>query len=201
MADSIALSQEELDRVLCNVRSDNSERENKPVSSGIALSQAELDRLFGNSSASTGSEKKPAPAEPQPRVADSLQSQSAPNVQAQAMQDDSTASGVQTGAVGQESALEADAAAARAAKIAERKARAAEMLARVNASSPKRISVIYGSTLRKGDEISALAAGDTIVLDRALTETAEIQVDGKPFAYGVLGNANGNAAIKITRLL
>lgn len=94
-----------------------------------------------------------------------------------------------------------DAAAARAAKIAERKARTAEMLARVNASSPKRVSVIYGSTLRKGGELSALRLGDNLVLDRVLEAAADILVDGKPFARGILGYSDGTASVRITELL
>ena len=91
--------------------------------------------------------------------------------------------------------------AARAAKIAERKARAAEMLARVNAGSPKRVSVVYGSTLRKGDEISALRPGDTIALDRAAEAAADILVDGKLFARGILETADGSASVRLTELV
>lgn len=171
MANGVSLSQDELDRVLNNIRHDNSERESKPVSSGIALSQADLDKLFGaGATATVISKPHEAPAkEDQAPV-----SEPAPADNADAL---------------------------RAAKIAERKARAAEMLARVNASSPKRITVIYGSVLRKGDEISALQAGTMLELDRAMEENAEIQVDGKPFAYGKIGSTNGKAAVKITRLL
>ncbi|MCR5724364.1 MAG: FliM/FliN family flagellar motor C-terminal domain-containing protein [Treponema sp.] len=185
MADGIALSQDELNRVLNNIRNDNSERENKPVSSGISLSQADLDRLFGSGSSSTVSTGSASPEKAAP-AATPAAGTGTPPASGDAQASDSASAATD---------------AARAAKIAERKARAAEMLARVNASSPKRITVIYGSTLRKGEELAGLAPGDMLELDRVMEEAAEIQVDGKPFAYGYLGKVNGNAAVKITRIL
>ena len=195
MAEGVALTQDELDRILNNVRNDNTERESKPVSSGIALSQADLDRLFGGGSSAPAATKAPEPASPAPAGAGQPAAAAAPLASEPAQ----ATAGVPGGNAA--AAGSADADAARAAKIAERKARAAEMLARVNASSPKRITVVYGSTLRRGSEISALAAGDLLELDRSPEEAAEIQVDGKPFAYGRPGVVNGRTAIKITRII
>lgn len=94
-----------------------------------------------------------------------------------------------------------DKAAKRAAKIAERKARAAAILAKSNAESPKDITVVYGSTRLSGSEASALQAGAVIELERTPGDFATILLDGKPFAKGILGKQNKKTAIQITELL
>lgn len=144
MADGISLSQDELNRVLNNVRKDNNEHEKAPKSSGVALSQDELEKLFGGAAASG-----PKPAD--------------------------------TGA--EQSQAEKDA--ARAAKIEERKRHAAELLAQANASSPKRISVLYGTATKRGREIDEFKEGDWITLDRIAPEYVDILVDGKLYARGI----------------
>lgn len=160
MAEDIALSQNELDKILSSVLKDNDELMRKPDTPGVSLSQSDLDKLLGGGASSTTVVKP------------------------------------QGAAAGAD-----DADAARAAKIAERKARAAEMLARANASSPKRISVLYGSTLKKGDEIKSLHLGDIIELDRAETAAADILVDGKLYGRGILKTANGKSTVMLTELL
>ena len=91
--------------------------------------------------------------------------------------------------------------AARAAKIAERKARAAALLAEANANSPKRISVVYGTATRRGNEIEKLQQGDTIQLDRIVPEYADIMVDGKLFARGIIQDKNGHASVTIAHIV
>lgn len=175
MSKTSAVSQTELDDILHTVREDNEEHQRIPYPSSVPLSQSDLDVLLGGGAPSTTVTAPKPPAAPSETAPQSKQT-------APAAESD-------------------DAAAARAAKIAERKARTAEMLARVNASSPKRVSVIYGSTLRKGGELSALRLGDNLVLDRVLEAAADILVDGKPFARGILGYSDGTASVRITELL
>ena len=89
----------------------------------------------------------------------------------------------------------------RARKIAERKARSAAILAQANASSPKRITVIYGSTVKKSAEMDQLKEDSVIELDRASDEIVEILADGKPFAMGKLEVSNGKASVRIVRMI
>ena len=168
MVDSLSLSQDELNRVLNNIRTDNDEHEKIPASSGVSLSQADLEKLFGNSSKSTlNSAEKTA---------------------------DSAVNAEQT-------AEESSAEAIRAAKIAERKRHAAELLAQANADSPKRISVVYGTATRRGHEIEKFAVGDTICLDRIVSEYADILVDGKLFARGAIAEKDGQTSVTITQIV
>lgn len=161
MADGISLSQDELNRVLNNVRKDNDEHEKAPVSAGVSLSQSELEKLFGGASSSAPAATPATPAE-----------------QSQADKD-----------------------AARAAKIEERKRHAAELLAQANASSPKRISVVYGAATRRGHELESIKPGDWIELDRIEPEYADILVDGKLFARGIPSYKDQHASIQITQIV
>jgi len=164
---SISLSQDELNKVLSNIRKDNDEHEKIPDSSGISLSQADLEKLFGSSS-SASQKTSPEPAA----------TESDPHLQTDAERE-----------------------AARAAKIAERKAHAAALLAEANANSPKRISVVYGTATRRGKEIEGLQPGDTIQLDRIVPEYADIMVDGKLFARGIIQEQSGHASVTIAQIL
>lgn len=94
----------------------------------------------------------------------------------------------------------ADAAQIRAQKIAARKAHSAQILAQVNACSPKRLQVSYGSCLKKSIDIDKLKEGDVVELDRKMSEEVKVFVDGKLFAKGVLGEKTGVATVKITNL-
>ncbi|MBQ3966572.1 MAG: FliM/FliN family flagellar motor switch protein [Treponema sp.] len=169
---AVSISQDELNKVLNNIRKDNDEREKIPDSPGIALSQSELEKLFGSS-------------------------------QSLAPKSDSTAGGNSGTSSVTETELQSDAErdAAREAKIAERKARAAAILAQANASSPKRISVVYGTATRRGHEVEKLQPGDTIQLDRIIPEYADILVDGKLFARGIIKDQNGHASVTIAQLV
>ena len=91
--------------------------------------------------------------------------------------------------------------AARAAKIAERKARSAQLLAAVNAKNPKRISVVYGTATVQSSRIDEFKAGDKILLDRIANTPADVLVDGKLFAKGTIQIHGGHAAVKITELV
>ncbi len=170
---AVSLSQDELDKVLNSVRKDKAELEKAFTASSAALSQEELDRLLGGGATST---TKTAPEEPKVERRDPIS----------------------LGAIS--SATQSDQE-NHAAKIAERKARTAELLAKVNAASPKRISVIYGSAMRKGDAVSQIKTGDSIVLDRFPEDVADILLDGKLFARGKLTVEDGHAAVKITEVL
>lgn len=152
MRDYVSLSQDELNRVLSEVRKDNDEHEKNPDPVAVSLSPTELERLMVGGA---------LPAD----------------------------------------ASQAEKDAARAAKIEERKRRMAEVLAQANASSPKRISVVYGTATRRGWEIEKLRAGDSILLDRIVPEYAEILVDGKLFARGAIEDKDGHAAIKIVQIV
>jgi len=94
-----------------------------------------------------------------------------------------------------------DDAKARAAKIAARKARAAALIAQANATSPRRITVVYGSILKKQKEVDTFEKGTVIQLDRQPIESAEILVDGKLFAKGKLSSQNGHASVQITEIV
>ena len=94
-----------------------------------------------------------------------------------------------------------DAAKVRAAKIAARKARAAALIAEANATSPRRITVVYGSILKKQKEVDSFTKGTVIQLDRQPVEAAEILVDGKLFAKGKLSSQNGHASVQITEIV
>ncbi len=94
----------------------------------------------------------------------------------------------------------ADAAQLRAQKIAARKAHSAQILAQVNACSPKRIQVSYGSCLKKSIDIDKLKEGDVVELDRKMSEEVKVFVDGRLFAKGMLGEKDGVATVKLTNL-
>ncbi|MBQ7159704.1 MAG: FliM/FliN family flagellar motor switch protein [Treponema sp.] len=168
--DSISISQDDLNKVLSNIRKDNDEHEKIPDSSGVSLSQSELEKLFGGSSAFASKPAEPQTPPEQPHTDPQLQT-------------------------------DAEREAARAAKIAERKARAAAILAQANASSPKRISVVYGTATRRGWEIDKLKQGDTIQLDRIVPEYADIMIDGKLFARGIIQDQNGHASVTIMQIV
>lgn len=93
-----------------------------------------------------------------------------------------------------------EAAQIRAMKIAARKAHSAQILAQVNACSPKRIQVSYGSCLKKNIDIEKLKEGDVVELDRKISEEVKVFVDGRLFAKGVLGEKAGVATVKLTNL-
>ena len=157
---AINLTQDEIDRVLNNVRHDNEEND-APAAQEISLSQAELDALFGGNTKATYVKDSEVPA-----VSD-----------------------------------EVPAPADKAAKIAARKAKTAALLAKVNASSPKRVSVVYGTMLGAEEQLHDLAAGSFLELDRLSTDSADIFIDGKLFAHGRLGSLNGHAAVRITEIM
>lgn len=94
-----------------------------------------------------------------------------------------------------------DAAQIRARKIAARKAHSALILAQVNAGSPRRVQVSYGSCLKKNSELEKLKEGDSILLDRKVGEDVNVFIDGRPFAKGVLTETNGVASVKLTKLV
>ncbi len=89
----------------------------------------------------------------------------------------------------------------RAAKIAERKARAAALLAKVNAESPKRLYAIYGTVLLPGAQVSKLAPGSTLELDRSPETAADIMLDDKVIARGFLETKDGHCSVRITETL
>ena len=157
MVDCISLSQDELNRVLSNVRRDNDEHEKIPDPDAVSVSPSELERLLAGGSSSA--EKSAADV-------------------AQAEKD-----------------------AARAAKIEERRKRAAALIEQANASSPKRISVVYGTATRRGWEIEQLRVGDSILLDRIVHEYADILVDGTLFARGAIESKDGHATVKIMQIV
>ncbi len=95
---------------------------------------------------------------------------------------------------------EDDAAKIRARKIAERKAHSAQILAQVKADAPRRILVAYGISIKKNAEIEKLVPGDTIRLDRMISDPVRVYVEGKLFAEGEIGNDSGVATIKLTKL-
>lgn len=156
MVDCISLSQDELNRVLSDVRKDNVEHEKNPAPDAVSVSPSELERLLvGGSSVA---EKSAA-------------------------------------------AVQAEKDAARAAKIEERRKRAAALIEQANASSPKRISVVYGTATRRGWEIKQLRVGDSVMLDRIVHEYADILVDGTLFARGAIESKDGHATVKIMQIV
>ena len=194
---AVALSQEEIDKVLTLVREDNEENDSACPTPGVAITQDELERLFSGPSipfkfpgsqntsedtdTSTGTTATLRTAEASPgttNTSDGTNMSDAPEAPSEPTGEDT-----------------------RAARIAERKARMAEMLAQANASSPKRISVVYGTALKTGAELDKAKEGSVLELDRLSTELAEIFVDGKLYARGKLGTSkDGHAAIKITQI-
>ena len=88
----------------------------------------------------------------------------------------------------------------RAAKIAERKARAAALLAKVNAESPRRVHAVYGSTLLSGNRISDLAPGDTLDFERSRDNLVDILVDDKVIARGLMEARDGHCSVKLTEV-
>ncbi|MCR5622501.1 MAG: FliM/FliN family flagellar motor C-terminal domain-containing protein [Treponema sp.] len=93
-----------------------------------------------------------------------------------------------------------EAARIRARKIAARKAHSAQILAQVNADSPRRVLVSYGSCLKKNLELEHMKEGDSILLDRKISEEVKVFVDGKLFAKGLLTERDGMAAVKLIKL-
>lgn len=112
------------------------------------------------------------------------------------------AKGVRSAPVaGKQDLSKEDAAQIRARKIAARKAHSALILAQVNAGSPRRVQVSYGSCLKKNSELEKLKEGDSILLDRKVGEDVNVFIDGRPFAKGVLTETNGVASVKLTKLV
>ena len=150
---AVSISQDELNRVLNNIRKDNDEREKIPDSPGIALSQSELEKLFGSS-------------------------------QSLAPKSDSTASGNSgtSSVTEKETELQSDAErdAAREAKIAERKARAAAILAQ---GIKPVFMEHYGRNTSAGKTVSRREHGDLLVPDKVefvvlfVKNAVEIAVD------------------------
>lgn len=89
----------------------------------------------------------------------------------------------------------------RAQKIAKRNAHAAEVLQQANAKLHKTISVIYGTAQKDNAFISNLKAGDSIELDRLADQSAEIIINGKVFAHGLLEVKDGHASVKIVDII
>lgn len=182
--DLIALSQEEIDKVLNNVRSDNAQHDKEEKEHGVALSQDELDRLLGGAGIPFKMPQAQSPAQEE---------------QASSPQKEESRAAVTKSPESPASDVSPED--AKAAKIAERKERMAQMLAAAKASAPRRISVVYGNALKTGAEIDALKEGSLLELSRATVELADILVDGELYARGKLGSVNGQAAIKITQIL
>lgn len=85
-----------------------------------------------------------------------------------------------------------------AEKIAARKTQAAELLKKVNAQSPKEITVVYGKTKCTGADVESFKEGTVIELGRPDESAVDILCDGKLIARGFAGKSHGNAAVKIT---
>lgn len=190
MADEerVLLTQDELDNILSGVRSDNAENKKHVTGqNAVALSQAELDNLFGNSNSTMraiGKEPEPEKSIDE-KVADIISENP-----------ESTGSlGDSANPSGEKQAL------TMAEKIAARKARTEELLKKVNAQSPKRISVVYGSTLSTGEKINQYKIGSVIELDREMDSGVDVFCDGKLIARGFIGKHNGKAAVRITSLV
>lgn len=86
-------------------------------------------------------------------------------------------------------------------KIAKRRAHAAEVLEKMNASLPRTISVIYGSATKDASFVAGLKQGDSISLDRLSDQTADIFVNGSLFARGMLEVCDGHASVKIVDIV
>lgn len=98
-------------------------------------------------------------------------------------------------------APESESKGARNAKVAARRARAADLAAQISAQQKHHITVIYGTASLSQEELDALKRGDSIRLDRKTDAAAEILVDGKPFAKGSLSSDGKNASVTLTRRL
>ncbi|MCR5762480.1 MAG: FliM/FliN family flagellar motor switch protein [Treponema sp.] len=86
-------------------------------------------------------------------------------------------------------------------KIAKRNAHAAEVMKQANALLPRTVSVIYGSVRKEASFLSGLKEGDSLDLDRLADENADILVNGKLFAHGILDVHDGHACVKITDIV
>ena len=146
----------------------------KSTFSSVSISQGELDKLFGGKMNST-SNKTENIKKVKPEDAKTSKPKASEEDEAKAK--------------------------ARAAKIAERKARSAALLAEANATSPRRITVVYGSILKKQKDVDSYAKGSIIELDREPVKPANILVDGKLFARGKLSSQNGHASVQITEIV
>ena len=93
-----------------------------------------------------------------------------------------------------------DAAQIRAMKIAARKAHSAQILAKVQAESPRQIIVSYGNCVKNNSEIDKLKEGDIIDLDRKSNGTMKVYVDGHLFAEGIPVQKPGSASIQLIKL-
>ena len=94
-----------------------------------------------------------------------------------------------------------EAAKIRAQKIAERKAHSARILAQVKANAPRRVLVSYGGCVKNNIEIDGLHSGETIRLDRLISDAVKVYVDGRLFAEGVPGNDAGVATVTLTKIM
>ncbi len=86
-------------------------------------------------------------------------------------------------------------------KIAMRNAHAAEVMEQVNARLPKTISVIYGTARKENAFIAGLKEGDSIDLDRLSDQSADIMINGRLFAHGMLEVRDGHASVKILDII
>ncbi len=86
-------------------------------------------------------------------------------------------------------------------KIAMRNAHAAEVMEQANARLPKTISVIYGTARKENAFISGLKEGDSIDLDRLSDQSADIMINGRLFAHGMLEVRDGHASVKILDII
>lgn len=185
MEEGISLSQAELDKVLNGVRSDNEKNEEHVTGqNAVALSQAELDNLFGNSHSTMRKVEETVPEE-----------DSGNEVVPEEPKSESVSEPSQNAPVSDMSQMTTE------EKIAARKARMEAMLKAVNSQSPKRISVVYGSTLSTGAEIDKYEVGSVIELDRAMDSGVDVFCDGKLIARGFIGKHNGKAAVRISQMV
>ncbi len=181
MAEGISLSQAEIDKVLNSVKQDQAENEERVSSAGVALSQTDLDRLFAKKSDSSPAEENLAESTKEEKASDST-----------------------SGTVVQEetpSPNKDDEAARRAAKIAERQKRTADLLAKVNAASPKRISVEYGKATLMQTDIDKFEIGSRIPLVRDKGSLCDIFCDGRLIGRGVIEKHKGQATVVISQIL
>lgn len=87
----------------------------------------------------------------------------------------------------------------RNAKLAARRAQAAELAAQISAQQKHYVTVIYGSATLSQEALSALKRGDSIRLDRKADASADILVDGKLFAKGSLESDGKTVSVKLTK--
>lgn len=190
----ISLSQEELNRVLKGVRKDNAQNAEIIIGqSSAAISQAELDLVLGGGTISTVVKSAPAP-EPKNTPVElsvpiSMPVSPSPAVSVEPSTPLSTAANQDTKNMTMEE------------KIAARKARMEALLAQVNAQSPKRVSVVYGSMLSTGDKISKYEKGTIIELDREYGSDVDVLCDGKLIAKGKILGDRKQAAVEITFMI